>query len=264
MMILRALLFLPATAGFVPSFQAQQPVAVAQPLPQQHPPSHSTSALFMAPRDNRDLEDQIDYNARRKAQGGAGEVAAGAVLGGMLLGPFGALFGAQMGAKMGEKNALGRARQGEMERMGISQDMLDSAQEIGFTLEQSVEGLEASRMSLETQQQFARRLDRDMTEALEKAKREITAGNEDEARKLLLEKKRLEDKLKATLQTCAEEKKRFSRMEQNIQSLEERAMEMESLLRRTVGAKTLESSSAMLQLDTEDPLLRKFRDMGID
>jgi hypothetical protein len=256
MMILRALLFLPATAGFVPSFQAQQPVAVAQPLPQQHPPSHSTSALFMAPRDNRDLEDQIDYNARRKAQGGAGEVAAGAVLGGMLLGPF--------GAKMGEKNALGRARQGEMERMGISQDMLDSAQEIGFTLEQSVEGLEASRMSLETQQQFARRLDRDMTEALEKAKREITAGNEDEARKLLLEKKRLEDKLKATLQTCAEEKKRFSRMEQNIQSLEERAMEMESLLRRTVGAKTLESSSAMLQLDTEDPLLRKFRDMGID
>jgi len=261
-MLLAVLLFLPASTGFVPSFQLHPTLSATRPVSfdiQAQPPSLYTP-LLMAPRN---LEDEIEKNSRRKAQGGAGEVAAGVVLGGMLLGPFGALFGAQMGAKMGEKNAVDRARQDEMARLGITQDMLDSAQEIGFTLEQSVEGLEASSTSLETQQQFARRLDRDMAAALEKAKLEISAGNEEEARKLLMEKQRLQDKLKTTLQTCAQEKKRYDQMERNIQSLEERAMEMETLLRRTVGASALQNS-AMLQLDTEDPLLRKFQDAGIE
>lgn len=39
-------------------------------------------------RRNR-LEDNIDEAGRRNAQGGAGETAAGAILGGLLLGPFG-------------------------------------------------------------------------------------------------------------------------------------------------------------------------------
>jgi hypothetical protein len=35
-------------------------------------------------------DQEIEENSRRKAQGGMGETAAGAVLGGLLLGPFGA------------------------------------------------------------------------------------------------------------------------------------------------------------------------------
>lgn len=213
----------------------------------------------------RDLEDEIENKARRKAEGGTGELAAGAILGGLVLGPFGALFGAQMGAQMGAKNAVDRARAEEMERLGITQEMLDSAKEIGFTLEQSAEGLKASEESLETQQRFARRLDQNMKDLYEKAKLKIAEGNEEEARNYLLDRTRLEDKLKTTLKGCAVEKRRFEQMESNVAALEERAMEMESLLRRTVGAKTMQNTSmSQLSLSDEDPLLRKFKDLGID
>mmetsp|Transcript_26867 Transcript_26867/g.39755 ORF Transcript_26867/g.39755 Transcript_26867/m.39755 type:complete len:256 (+) Transcript_26867:58-825(+) len=215
-------------------------------------------------RPGNDLEDEISSNAYRKAQGGTGELAAGVILGGLVAGPFGALFGAQLGAQMGAKNAVNRARQEEMERLGISQDVLDAARDIGLALNQSNEGMTACQNSLETQQQFARRLDTKMTSLYDAAKEKLTAGEEEAARELLLERTQTEEKLKSVLQSCADEKRRLAQMENNVESLEERAMEMETLLRRTIGAKTTMDSSSMLSLDTEDPLLQKFRDAGID
>ena len=55
-------------------------------------------------------------------------------------------------------------------------------------------------------------------------------------------------------------------MESNVAALERRAMEVEALLRRTMGAKTLVDTSGAnaLSLSTDDPLLQKFRDLGID
>ena len=48
--------------------------------------------------------------------------------------------------------------QEELDRLGISQDMLDAAQEIGVALERSAEGLQASQDSLDTQQRLAKRM----------------------------------------------------------------------------------------------------------
>ena len=67
-----------------------------------------------------DLNDDIERAGRQKAKGGVGETAAGAVLGGLLLGPFGALFGAQIGAKIGAVNAVDKAKKDEMARLGVS------------------------------------------------------------------------------------------------------------------------------------------------
>jgi hypothetical protein len=62
-------------------------------------------------------------------------------------------------------------------------------------------------------------------------------------------------------------------MERNVAALERRAMEVEALLKRTIGAKSQVDSSSVLSgraddarfaLSSEDPLLQKFRDMGID
>jgi hypothetical protein len=54
-------------------------------------------------------------------------------------------------------------------------------------------------------------------------------------------------------------------MERNVQILEERAMEVESLLRRSVGAKTMQDVMGdQFALEDEDPLLKKFRDAGIE
>ncbi len=235
------------------------------PLPKRTQVTATQSCLPQMTR-RSDLEDEIEYNSRHKGQGGgAGELAAGALLGGLILGPFGALFGAQLGAQFGAKNAFDRARQEEMERLGITQDMLDAAQEIGLALEQSMEGLKASRNSLDTLQHVARRLEQSMEETYEKARGEIAAGNEGEARNFLMEKQRVQEKLVATLKACAEEKSRYTQLERNVGVLEERANDMETLLRRTVGAKTFQSA-ALQQLSVRegDLLMQRFRDIGID
>jgi phage shock protein A len=160
-----------------------------------------------------------------------------------------------------------------MERLGISQDMLDMAKEVAAALERSAEGAAAIRDSLETQQRLARRLDAEASALYDRAKMALAENQEEQARKLLLNRQRDLDKLKEVLKSCAEERKRLETMEGNVAALERRAMEVEALLKRTIGAKSqVDSSSALVgsadgsrfALSSEDPLLQKFRDFGID
>lgn len=213
---------------------------------------------------NNDLNDDIERAARQRAQGGVGETAAGAVLGGLLLDPFGALFGAQLGAKVGAANAVDRAKKEEMARLGVTEDMLRMAEDIGTALQRSNDGLKASQESFETQQSLARLLDTNAAEMYEKAKAAIASMKEDEAKKILLDRQLVQEKLKKVLLSCVEEKSRLEKMRNNVDALEQRAMEIESLLRRNVGAKALQDSGSQFSLAQEDPLLQKFRDMGID
>jgi phage shock protein A len=178
---------------------------------------------------------------------------------------LGLLFGAQIGANLGAKGAANRARKEEMDRLGVTQEMLDAAEECGLALQQSMEGLKATQSSLDTHQSLARRLDRDATELYDKAKEAMASGDEEAARTALLRRNENQEKLKKVLKLCAEEKKRFEMMEQNVEAIERRALEVESLLQRTIGAKARQDSSFMdLSLSVEDPLLKKFRDLGID
>ncbi|EEC47157.1 predicted protein [Phaeodactylum tricornutum CCAP 1055/1] len=177
----------------------------------------------------------------------------------------GTLFGASVGSSWGARQALDRARQEEMERLGVTPEMLEAAREIGLTLEQSMDGLRATQESLGTLQRIARRLDAENTELYAKATQAVTDGDDTMARKYLLERTAIEEKLKKTLTECADEKKRFSRMERNVEALEERAREIERLLSRSVGAKAMQNSSELgLALSSEDPLLKKFRDAGLE
>lgn len=191
-------------------------------------------------------------------------MAAGAVLGGLIGGPFGALFGAQIGANLGVKNALNKARKEEMERLGITQEMLDAAEEIGFALQQSMEGMEATKNSLQTHQSLARRIDSDVTELYNKATAAMERNDEDAARNFLLKRTQEQESLKKVLKLCAEEKKRLEIMESNVDALQRRAMEVEGMLQRTVGAKARQDSFTDFSISSEDPLLQKFKDMGID
>jgi len=217
-------------------------------------------------RFDREFEEKAEMRAADKAAGkGAGEAAAGAVLGGLVFGPFGALFGAQLGASMGSRRAFDSEKQKEMERMGINSDMLQMAEEVGAALEGAIDGLKVTRGSLETQQSFARRLERRQEQLYEQAKAALEDGQEDRARDLLFERKNVEEKLKKTLVGCAEERRRLDKMESNVLALEERAMEVERMLKRSVGVTSLQGSSMdAFSLQSEDPLLKKFKDMGID
>ena len=154
-----------------------------------------------------------------------------------------------------------------MERLGLSQDMLDMAQDIGLSLEKSIEGMEAVRSSLETQQKLAKLLDADSSSLYTKARHALDESNEELARKLLLERTSVQEKLKKVLVSCTEERGRLQKMEENIAQLERRALEIDSLLRRTVSAKSLQGTADLdvgLSLRSEDPLLQKFKDLGID
>ena len=222
----------------------------------------ASSALSARGRFDREFEEKAEMRAAEKAAGkGAGEAAAGAVLGGLVFGPF----SAQIGASMGSRKAFDNEKQKEMERMGISQDMLKMAEEVGVALEQAIDGLKVTRGSLETQQAFARRLDQQQKRLYEQAKGALEDGQEDRARDLLMERKGIEEKLKKTLVACAEDRRRLDKMESNVLALEERAMEVERMLKRSVGATSLQGSSMdAFSLQSEDPLLQKFKDMGID
>ena len=152
-----------------------------------------------------------------------------------------------------------------MERLGITQEMLDAAEQVGIALEQATEGIRATTASLETQRSFARRLERDANDLYEKAKTAMASGKEDEARKFLLERTKDQEKLVQVLKLCVEEKDRLEKMESNLAAIEKRALEIESLLQRSVGAKARQSTAFDdLALSKEDPLLQKFRDLGID
>ncbi|VEU34048.1 unnamed protein product [Pseudo-nitzschia multistriata] len=214
----------------------------------------------------------IDEKSRQKASASGGSVAAGAILGGLVGGPFGALFGASIGSNLGAKQAFDQARKEEMRKKGITQEMLDAAEEVGYALEQSFEGMEATRESLRSQQTLARRIDEDANSSYEKAKEAMAAGKEEEAKSFLLKRHEHQEYLKTILVRCAEEKSRIEVMERNVDALQKRALEVEAMLQRAVGAKARQDSSDLVgsisdtdfSLSREDPLLQKFKDLGID
>eukprot|EP00533_Pseudo-nitzschia_delicatissima_P002698 CAMPEP_0116101500 /NCGR_PEP_ID=MMETSP0327-20121206/12845_1 /TAXON_ID=44447 /ORGANISM="Pseudo-nitzschia delicatissima, Strain B596" /LENGTH=282 /DNA_ID=CAMNT_0003593469 /DNA_START=5 /DNA_END=853 /DNA_ORIENTATION=+ len=221
---------------------------------------------------NRDINDK----SRQRATGeGGGEMAAGAVLGGLLGGPFGAMFGAAVGGNLGANKAFDRARKDEMTRKGITQEMLDAAEEVGYALEQSFEGMEATKESLRSQQKLARQIDSDVNDWYDKAQKAMVDGREEDARTFLLQRNKSQDSLKEALVRCAEEKKRIEVMEGNVSALQKRALEVEAILQRAIGAKSRQDSSDLVarqtdlaetsfSLSREDPLLKKFKDLGID
>jgi phage shock protein A len=173
-------------------------------------------------------------------------------------------FGAQIGASFGNARTIDKARMEEMRRKGITPEMLEMANEVGVALKQTTEGLRATQDSVETQQRLAKALDKQSESIYERAKSAIEKGDEEQARRLLMERETIKDKLLKVLKTLAEDRKRLAVMETNVEALEARGLEIESLLRRSVGASALKDSvGSGFALEPEDPLLQKFRDLGM-
>lgn len=259
-------------AGYIPQYTTSRRISLTPASSQ--PPLR----LFAAgENDSNEWDRKIDENVQRRllqqkpdtANMGMGETAAGAVLGGLLLGPFGALFGASIGSNWGAKNAVNRLRNEEMAQLGLTPEILDMAQSVGQALEQSVAGLEATRDSFETQKRLAQTFETEASRLHDTAMAALQSGDEQAARDTLMRRTQLvQDKLKPTLVSCAEEKRRVEVMESNVAELQKRALEVESLIKRTVASSAVDSSPSMatskLSLEREDPLLQKFKDMGID
>ncbi|KAL7466528.1 hypothetical protein ACHAXS_006833, partial [Conticribra weissflogii] len=198
-----------------------------------------------------DLRNEIERKARQRAYenrargDGIGSTAAGAAFGLLLGGPFGALFGAQIGSSLGAARIVDKARVEEMKRKGITPEMLEMAENVGVALEQAVDGLRATQESVETSQRLAKTLDRQSESLYERATNAIKSGDEETARKLLMERESVKEKLVKILKSIAEDRKRVSVMESNVDALETRALEIESLLRRSVGASSIQDTASL-------------------
>ncbi|GKY96958.1 hypothetical protein MPSEU_000654800 [Mayamaea pseudoterrestris] len=252
--------------GFERFFHAS---AFSPSIPLLHRPHVSTLQKMVMPKPgsdewNRDLQ---EVSQRRPGESGGGETFAGAVLGGLIGGPFGAIFGATIGSNIGARKARNQARESDMAKLGIDSDMLLAAQEVAEALERANEGLKTVQDSLFSLQRLAERLETDANALMGKAKVAMAIDEDEEkARKILLERQFTLEKLKTTLKDCVVMKSRLEVMERNVGVLERKAMDIETLLQRTVGAKAMQKVLTLeqLSLPDEDPLLRQFRDMGIE
>jgi len=258
--VILAISSLSITFGFV----IQQPSRSIQKFTTSSSITRRLPTHLYRDRYDKELVENAERKARQTADGSGGGAVAGVFIGGLLGGPFGALFGASIGSSIGASKAIDKAKKEELERLGVTNDMLESAKEIGLLLERATEGLRATEDSLITQQKFAKRLEMDANKIYDDAKEALAVGNEDAARDLLLKKNQMQDKLKKTLMNCVEEKQRLSKMQENVSSIEERAFEIESVLKRTIGAKAMLDTSSDFSLANEDPLLQKFKDAGLD
>ena len=54
------------------------------------------------------------------------------------------MFGAQIGATFGAKRASNEMQKKEMERLGLTPEMVEMAQEVGAALERGLEGLKVN------------------------------------------------------------------------------------------------------------------------
>uniref|UniRef100_A0A7S1B503 Glycine zipper domain-containing protein n=1 Tax=Corethron hystrix TaxID=216773 RepID=A0A7S1B503_9STRA len=215
-----------------------------------------------------DDENPLKKTADAMANPAAG-TAAGAVLGGLVLGPFGALWGASIGNAMGRNSAVEKDKKDQMKKMGITEEMERMAENTARDLEDSKLGLEACRSSAESQRSLAKRLDEEQERLQGQARLALKNGNEPQARKILLERETVRDRLKAALGRLVVENQRMKEMETNLNRFEERALEVDSLIRRNVAANVAKKAGrdddgdfdCGLGLPREDPLLEKFRDL---
>ena len=111
----RALLLLasccvPAATSLLHTLPQQHPLLL-HALPQRRSPSRNAAVVLKAD----------------ETKGALG----GAVLGGLLAGPFGALWGAQIGGSMGANARVRKEEEEALERMGLDRATMDAAQTCG-------------------------------------------------------------------------------------------------------------------------------------
>eukprot|EP00934_Nitzschia_sp_Nitz4_P006672 Nitzschia sp. Nitz4//scaffold121_size67750//40517//41394//NITZ4_006070-RA/size67750-augustus-gene-0.129-mRNA-1//-1//CDS//3329534357//6662//frame0 len=192
------------------------------------------------------------------------ETVAGAFIGGILGGPVGVLLGAQLGKSYGELNRQAGKEQEEQNSAGQSTTTLEARE----ALNNARSALHAIQTSLQVQREYALRLESDMAELVAKAREAILSGNDEEAQFFLLEKNTIRDKLDGVLKHCCQEDERAIIVQQQIRQLEAEVIERENdNIKRSMNAN--ESTTGDIAGDTanstiEDPLLKKFRDIGIN
>jgi len=198
-----------------------------------------------------------DDLASETLKGGIG----GAVLGGLLLGPFGAVFGAQLGADFNRQRAQDAAA---IDELGLDEEMVRLAQRVAADLvaaSQDRDRVGSTRDDLALRaQQLEAEADAKYAEAMEAVK----ADDDDLARQVLGAKQAIQARLATVKADLQKAEQRCATMERNFKQLEQRAMQVNELLKRASMASASERTALAAEASglsispPRDPLLDRF------
>lgn len=186
--------------------------------------------------------------------------ASGAVIGGLVLGPFGALVGGWLGKGAGLSRA---AEDAELERLGMTRESAKMMQQLVVDFEQSSDVLADITSSCRDFENRATRLKKDVSNAFERAKETLEGGDEDGARAHLTEKVNLEEQLKKAEEAFTDMDMRRRQLKLSVDQLEERLLDVQSQATRARAASaTLKGLDPLeggaMDGTIRDPLLEKF------
>lgn len=187
----------------------------------------------------------------------------GAVLGGLVAGPFGALWGAQLGKMMGSGSRERREQKEQLDRMGLSEDVVKLAQETAQDLANAESSLQLVQRAERSQSSLVRQLDDSMSNIYAAAEKALKDGDESAARSFLEQRQSIKLQKVAAQRELDVASQRVASMEASLAQLAVRATKIEQMVSRTVVSKR----SLDISLDDpyssniEDPLEGKWRDL---
>ena len=121
-----------------------------------------------------------------------GGAVTGAVLGGLLLGPFGAILGGNLGANIGAERREIKEVEAEIRRQGLTPELIEMVQECADGLQQAEASLGTTKAAYNATLQRAADLDAEASELYNLAAAAMNDGNEDAARRRLVERKQVQ------------------------------------------------------------------------
>ena len=245
----------------------------------------SFSGQVLAPSSSARRRTRVPRSATRAAFGKGkgpripkdetvGGAVGGAVLGGLLLGPFGAILGGQFGANLGTDRKRARQEEAALRKQGITPEMVRMVEECAEGLKNAEEALRTARDSQRFILEEASELDAEASELYNMASAAVQSGDDDTARRHLTERKRVQSKLEDAMRRAGEAKERVARVEKSVDTLASQAKKLESILKENMAnAAELNAREAAAKFDgagdalagatfeDEDPLEKKFREL---
>ena len=188
----------------------------------------------------------------------------GAVLGGLIAGPFGALWGAQIGGTVGANKRAKLEAQQRLDNMGLSKEVIDGARAVAQEIEEAEQNLMIVQSAEASQQSLLQTLEDSAADAYYAASEALRGGDEAAARTHLEKRQGLLAKINYAKAELAEASDRVAIMQTNMASLKQKATEIEALVARSVATAADMRLQGSSEAELEDPLLRKFRELGED
>lgn len=182
----------------------------------------------------------------------------GAILGGLLAGPFGALWGAQMGGWAGANQRANREAQEKLDRMGLSKEVLAAAAAVAKDIEEAEASLSLVRRAEASQRGLVTTLERQSDVLYQAAQDALRGSDESAARARLEERLMLKPKIASAQAELGAASQRTAALEAAMAALQEQAVRVEAMASRSVSAS---ASVSAFDLEPEDPLLRRFKEL---